>query len=85
MNDRQQGQDGRNLQRIRDRLATGVITDALTRMGLDGWMDQVLPMRPDAVVVGPAYTVRCAPRRGADGLGKISTKSFASASAATCS
>jgi 4-hydroxy-4-methyl-2-oxoglutarate aldolase len=70
MNDRQQGQDGRNLQRIRDRLATGVITDALTRMGLDGWMDQVLPMRPDSVAVGPAYTVRCAPRRGTDGLGK---------------
>lgn len=27
-------------------------------------------MRPNSVVVGPAYTVRCAPRRGADGLGK---------------
>jgi 4-hydroxy-4-methyl-2-oxoglutarate aldolase len=70
MNDQRTGPDGAILQRIRDRLATGVITDALTRMGLDGWMDQVLPMRPDAVVVGAAYTVRCAPRRGTDGLGK---------------
>ncbi len=58
------------LQRLRDRLVTGVVTDALTRMGLDGWMDEVLPMRPDSVVVGPAYTVRCGPRRGTDGLGK---------------
>jgi 4-hydroxy-4-methyl-2-oxoglutarate aldolase len=58
------------LERVRDRLTTGVVTDALTRMGLDGWMDQVLPMRSDIIVVGPAYTVRCAPRRGADGLGK---------------
>jgi 4-hydroxy-4-methyl-2-oxoglutarate aldolase len=61
---------GETLQRVRACLTTGVVTDALTRMGLDGWMDQVLPMRPDAIVVGPAYTVRCAPRRGADGLGK---------------
>jgi 4-hydroxy-4-methyl-2-oxoglutarate aldolase len=55
---------------LRQNLATGVVTDALTRLGLDGWMDGVLPMRPDGVVVGPAYTVRCAPRRGTDGLGK---------------
>jgi 4-hydroxy-4-methyl-2-oxoglutarate aldolase len=70
MNDQQTRLYGGTLQRIRDRLATGVVTDALTRLGLDGWMDEVLPMRPDAVVVGPAYTVRCAPRRGTDGLGK---------------
>lgn len=55
---------------LRKNLVTGVVTDALTRLGLDGWMDDVLPMRPDGVVVGPAYTVRCAPRRGTDGLGK---------------
>src|SRR4051794_21080756 len=58
------------LDRLRSRIATGVVTDALTRLVLDGWMDQVLPMRPGATVIGPAYTVRCAPRRGADGLGK---------------
>jgi 4-hydroxy-4-methyl-2-oxoglutarate aldolase len=70
MNEGRFGPAGAVLDRIRDRLVTGVITDALTRMGLDGWMDEVLPMRPDAVVIGPAYTVRCAPRRGTDGLGK---------------
>lgn len=58
------------LDRLRNQIVTGVVTDALTRLGLDGWMDQVLPMRPGAAVIGPAYTVRCAPRRGADGLGK---------------
>jgi len=58
------------LHNMRDRLVTGVVTDALTRMGLDGWMDEVLPMRPDSIIVGPAYTVRCAPRRGVDALGK---------------
>jgi regulator of RNase E activity RraA len=55
---------------LRKMLVTGVVTDALTRLGLDGWMDGVLPMRTDSMVVGPAYTVRCAPRRGSDGLGK---------------
>jgi 4-hydroxy-4-methyl-2-oxoglutarate aldolase len=55
---------------LRKKMVTGVVTDALTRLGLDGWMDGVLPMRTNSVVVGPAYTVRCAPRRGADGFGK---------------
>jgi 4-hydroxy-4-methyl-2-oxoglutarate aldolase len=70
MNDRQSQIAGSMLERIRDRLVTGVVTDALTRMGLDGWMDNVLPMRSDSIVIGPAYTVRFAPRRGADGLSK---------------
>ena len=58
------------LGRLRNQIVTGVVTDALTRLGLDGWMDQVFPMRPGPTIIGPAYTVRCAPRRGADGLGK---------------
>jgi 4-hydroxy-4-methyl-2-oxoglutarate aldolase len=65
-----QAEQGSVLERVRDRLGTGVVTDALTRLSLDGWMDGVLPMRPDARVVGPAATVRCAPRRGTDALGK---------------
>jgi 4-hydroxy-4-methyl-2-oxoglutarate aldolase len=55
---------------LRDKIVTGLVTDALTRLGLDGWMDGVLPMRPGPTVIGVAYTVRCAPRRGTDGLGK---------------
>jgi 4-hydroxy-4-methyl-2-oxoglutarate aldolase len=70
MSNRHLGANAAALDRLRNRIVTGVVTDALTRLGLDGWMDQVLPMRPDATVIGPAYTVRCAPRRGADGLGK---------------
>jgi regulator of RNase E activity RraA len=65
-----QAERGSGLGRVRDRLSTGVVTDALSRLGLDGWMDGVLPMRPDAVAIGPAATVRCAPRRGTDALGK---------------
>ena len=70
MSNRRLGVNAAALDRLRNRIVTGVVTDALTRLGLDGWMDEVLPMRPDTVVIGPAYTVRCAPRRGVDGLGK---------------
>ena len=70
MSNRRLGVNAAALDRLRNRIVTGVVTDALTRLSLDGWMDEVLPMRPDTVVIGPAYTVRCAPRRGVDGLGK---------------
>jgi len=70
MSNRRLGVNAAALDRLRNRIVTGVVTDALTRLGLDGWMDEVLPMRPHTVVIGPAYTVRCAPRRGVDGLGK---------------
>ena len=83
MSNRRLGVNAAALDRLRNRIVTGVVTDALTRLGLDGWMDEVLPMRPDTVVIGPAYTVRCAPRRGVDGLGKNFIKSSASASATT--
>lgn len=43
---------------------TGVATDALVRLGLEGWMDGVLPVSPMARVAGPAATIRYAPRRG---------------------
>ena len=59
--------------RLLDRLEsvpTGVATDALTRLGLDGWMDGVLPLSPEALVAGPAVTLRFGPRRGVGGLAK---------------
>ena len=43
---------------------TGVATDALARLGLEGGMDGVLPVSPEARVAGPAATIRYAPRRG---------------------
>ena len=43
---------------------TGVATDALARLGLEGGMDGVLPVSPGTRVAGPAATIRYAPRRG---------------------
>ena len=45
-------------------LQSGVVTDALVRLGLEGWMDYVLPMEPGGRLAGPAVTVKYAPRRG---------------------
>jgi 4-hydroxy-4-methyl-2-oxoglutarate aldolase len=45
-------------------LQSGVVTDALVRLGLEGWMDYVLPMEPGSRLAGPAVTVKYAPRRG---------------------
>ena len=45
---------------------TGFFTDALTRLGLDGWMDGVFPAAAGDRVAGPAVTLRMAPGRGAD-------------------
>ncbi len=45
----------------------GVATDALTRLGIGGWMDGVLPVSPKGRVAGPAVTLRFAPSRGVDG------------------
>ncbi len=47
---------------------TGVVTDALTRLGIGGWMEGVLPARSDARAVGFATTVRFGPRRGVNHL-----------------
>jgi len=45
---------------------TGVITDALTRLGLEGWMDDVYPMRPEERLFGKAFTVKLSPVRSKD-------------------
>lgn len=49
-------------------IQTGIITDALTRLGIGGWMQGVYPAREDARVFGPAATIRFGPRRGVDQL-----------------
>ncbi|NMB15825.1 MAG: RraA family protein [Firmicutes bacterium] len=48
-------------------LQSGVVTDALVRLGLGGWMDYVLPMQPKGRLVGRAVTVKYAPKRGTGG------------------
>ncbi len=46
------------------RVQTGVICDALSRLGLPGAMQQILPFARGAKLAGPARTLRFAPRRG---------------------
>lgn len=45
---------------------TGYFTDALTRLGVGGWMHGVVPVNPKARMIGFAVTARLAPRRGID-------------------
>lgn len=45
-------------------LQSGVITDAMGRIGLSGWMDGVLPVRPEARLIGRARTVTYGPTSG---------------------
>ena len=49
-------------------IPTGVITDAMSRLGIGGWMQGVYPAREDARIVGPAATIRFGPARGVDQL-----------------
>ena len=48
-------------------LPTGVICDALERLGLAGFMDEVRPFRRNVKMVGRARTVLYGPKRGDDG------------------
>jgi regulator of RNase E activity RraA len=57
---------------IRDqfrRVQTGVVCDALGRLGLSGFMDEVRPFRRDVKLAARARTLRFAPRRGATASG----------------
>jgi 4-hydroxy-4-methyl-2-oxoglutarate aldolase len=48
-------------------LPTGVICDALGRLGLSGYMDGVRPFRRDVKMAGRARTISYGPLRGDDG------------------
>jgi regulator of RNase E activity RraA len=48
------------------KLPTGVVCDALGRLGLSGFTDGIYPMRIDAKMAGRARTVRFSARRGAE-------------------
>jgi len=56
------------------RVPTGLITDAFSRLGLSGWMDDVLPLAPGMRIVGRARTVAFGPLRG---VGKPSESMYA--------
>ncbi len=48
------------------RLPSGIVCDALGRLGLAGWMDGIRPVGPNAKLTGRARTMRYAPQRGAE-------------------
>jgi regulator of RNase E activity RraA len=56
------------------KLPTGVITDAFLRLGIGGWMDEVLPLVPGSRIVGRARTVAFGPIRRS---GKVSQSMYA--------
>ncbi len=37
---------------------TGVVTDAMNLLGLKGWMQDIFPLRSEARIFGPAFTVQ---------------------------
>ena len=45
------------------KMPSGFITDSLSRLGIGGWMDFVLPVQPKGKFVGTAVTLRWAPAR----------------------
>ncbi len=59
--------DAANQKHIEDlrRLPTGVVCDALGRLGLSGFTDGLYPFRRDSKMAGRARTVRFAAKRGA--------------------
>lgn len=61
------------VQRFHD-LPTGVITDAFLRLGISGWMDGVLPLRPGSRIVGRARTIAYGPIRRS---GKLAQSMYA--------
>jgi 4-hydroxy-4-methyl-2-oxoglutarate aldolase len=49
------------------RVQSGVVCDALGRLGIGGWMDDIHPFALNAKLAGRARTLRYAPRRGSEG------------------
>lgn len=40
------------------KVGTGVVSDAMTLLGIDGWTTHVFPIANDAKIAGPAFTTR---------------------------
>lgn len=40
------------------KVGTGVISDAMTLLGIDGWTTHVFPIAKDAIIAGPAFTTK---------------------------
>jgi regulator of RNase E activity RraA len=55
-------------------IATGLVTDAFLRLGLSGWMDEVLPLAPGSRIAARARTLAFGPVRGD---GRLSASMYA--------
>lgn len=47
-------------------IQTGVVTDAMILLGLEGWMEDVFPVNQSSRLFGRAVTVQCTPVRDKD-------------------
>ena len=47
-------------------IQTGIVTDAMVMLGLEGWMNEIFPMNPDHRIFGRAFTINLAPVRNSD-------------------
>lgn len=47
-----------------DNVKTGIVTDAMHLLGIEGWMTDILPLKKGAHIFGPAFTVQGSPYRG---------------------
>ena len=52
--------------RFFEQVQTGVVTDAMYLLGLEGWMTDIFPMRPEERVFGKAFTVQAVRIRSKD-------------------
>ena len=49
------------------KVSTGSVSDAMKLLGIDNWMDDILPIDPDKTVFGPAFTIHAALNMGPGG------------------
>ncbi|MBC8577469.1 RraA family protein [Yanshouia hominis] len=47
-----------NVRKFYESVQTGVVTDAMYLLGLEGWMTDVFPLRPEKRIFGKAFTVQ---------------------------
>jgi len=49
------------------RVSTGSVSDAMKLLGIDNWMDDILPIDPGKTVFGPAFTIHASLNMGRGG------------------
>ena len=57
---------GKKVRKFYETVQTGVVTDAMYLLGLEGWMTDIFPLRPESRVFGKAFTVQAVRIRSKD-------------------